>query len=163
MKRLLSFIANEFPIFAMQSLVFALVMAFSSNFFRDTKAFEDFASSKLDSLTVTEFTFTCLAVLVIAGLLSLFEKVTKNMGENSSDILGSAVDKLLLEMPKLLYLIGSSIGTLGIVYGIITRECLILRAYAFIWVMFFFYGSIFTFFLTPKPHSKEKTHEQYPS
>ncbi|WP_066802317.1 hypothetical protein [Moraxella oblonga] len=152
MKNKVSFIAGELFTCLVQSAIFFLISVFISNFFQDEKGLEDFILSKINNLTLKEFMFTCFAVIVIAGLLTLFNRIFKNMNENLP-FLEKAIDKTLIEIPKTLYLLSSSIGTLGIVIGFISDNQHIIIMYSIIWISYFIFGCCLSFLLTPKPQN----------
>lgn len=152
MKNKVSFIAGELFVCLVQSAIFFLIGVFISNFFQDKKGLEDFILSKINNLTSKEFMFTCFAVIVIAGLLTLFDRIFKNMNENLP-FLKRAIDKTLIEIPKTFYLLSSSIGTLGIVAGVISNSNYIIVMYSIIWISYFALGCFLSFLLTPKPQN----------
>jgi hypothetical protein len=98
-----SFVFAEALLFTAQVTIFFLVAMFFSHFFSSEGRLSEFASSKINIHTSSEFGFTVLAISVVLGALSFF---TADSRQPASRELAK---ELRLELTRTIYFFGATI------------------------------------------------------
>lgn len=151
-------------IYLMQSAIFAVTIVIASKFFDDKDILEQILLSTVNESTIWIATANFLAIIFVAGILTMIEKIRSNILHSNilhSNIYGTqgvniqTLDKVIQEIPKVFYLVGSSVGVVGMVIALpIANDDkfyvnLFLKA-LFIYIGYFIMGLIFSTLLTKK-------------
>jgi magnesium-transporting ATPase (P-type) len=146
------FIFIEFCIFISQVAVIFFVAFLISHMFSNETRFTEFISGKLNAQTTTELGLTLLAVTFVLGVLAILKQL------EPSSLLEKIVNEVISELPRTIYLFGSSITAISLsiaVYAYIhpqeTLKPLNFFAHAaFFALSFFTYGCLLKYYFLPK-------------
>ncbi|RXS44608.1 hypothetical protein EST55_03770 [Idiomarina sp. 29L] len=152
------FVFSELVIFMSQVLVFFMVAVFTSNFLNSEEKLVEFANQKINDGSLTEVGLTFLAILVVIGLFSALGRIFDNK------YVEFYVNEVLCEMPKTIYVFGSSAtGTMLAISLFIYRNpaegasAQGFAALSFLFAfMMFLYGVAFSYAFKRKTHILKK-------
>lgn len=145
------FVFIEFCIFISQVAVIFFVAFFISHMFSSESRFTEFITSKMNAHTMTELVLTLIAVTLVLGILAILKQIS------SSALLEKIVSEVINDLPRTIYLFGSSITAITLsvaVYINIHPEEAIkpfkyFASAAFFALSFFTYGCLLKYFLLP--------------
>lgn len=100
------FIAAETIGFAAQVMVFFLVAAFVSRMFQEEQSLANYLNSKVHEHTIVEFCATVVALVAVVGILFVF---VRGGDRRPSSFVQRVGDEVILDLPRVLYALGSSI------------------------------------------------------
>lgn len=106
------FILSELFAFLIQVLIFFCITLLISHFLTIESALIKFAENKIDSRE--EFVFTIIATIFVLGILTTIQRLINHKEE----FFHKLIDDTLLEIPRVIYLFGSSIVATTISLGI---------------------------------------------
>lgn len=136
----ISFVFIEFCIFAAQVLVIFIVAYFISDSLASEERLTEFVNGKVNMHTMKELGLTLFAVTFVLGLLALVEKFVP------SGYVEKVSTEVLLELPRTIYLFGSSItaSTIAIAFFLSSHpEATKQPASGYFWLSAFFALSFF--------------------
>ncbi len=136
----ISFVFIEFCVFAAQILVIFIVAYFISDSLSEERLTE-FLNGKINAHTMKEFGLTLFAVTFVLGLLALVKELVP------SRYVEKISTEVLLELPRTIYLFGSSItaSTIAVTWFLASHpEATKQPASGYFWLSIFF---AFTFFV----------------
>lgn len=96
------FIFSELIVFLSQVAVFFTVAVFTSNFLSSEEKLVKFSEQKINDGTAGELGLTFLAILLVIGVFTTIGRVFDNK------FVESYINEILCEMPKTIYVFGSS-------------------------------------------------------
>lgn len=148
------FFISEISAFTIQVLIFFCLTLLMSNFLTIESDLIKFAENKLNSKK--EFMYTFISTIFASGLLTLIQKLI----DDNNAFWHKIIDDTLLELPRIIYLFGSSIVAISIAVGIYLKmnphaDSSINYNFFFIYglflaCMFFIYGCGLKFLLVRK-------------
>jgi hypothetical protein len=136
----ISFVFIELCIFAAQVLVIFIVAYFISDSLASEERLTEFVNGKVNMHTMKELGLTLFAVTFVLGLLALVEKFVP------SGYVEKVSTEVLLELPRTIYLFGSSItaSTIAIAFFLSSHpEATKQPASGYFWLSAFFALSFF--------------------
>lgn len=136
----ISFVFIEFCVFAAQVLVIFIVAYFISDSLASEDRLTEFVNAKLNMHTLKELGLTLFAVTFVLGLLALAKEFVP------SDYVEKVSTEILLELPRTIYLFGSSItaSTIAIAFYLSDHpEAAKQTASGYFWLSAFFALSFF--------------------
>jgi heme/copper-type cytochrome/quinol oxidase subunit 3 len=142
-----SFVFIELCVFAAQVLVFFIVAYFISDSLASKERLAEFLNGKINTYTLKELGLTLFAVTFTLGLLAQIKVIVP------SSYVEKVSTEVLLELPRTIYLFGSSItaSTLAIASFISSHpETIKQPASDYFWLSAFFALSLFGYGCTAK-------------
>lgn len=149
----ISIVKEPLFIYLMQSAVFAITIVIASKFFDDKDVLEQILLRAVNENTAWNIIANLLAIIFVAGLLAILEKICINQGVSIQ-----ALDKVIQEIPRVFYLVGSSVGVVAMMIAlpIANNDKLYINLFyngIFIYIGYFIIGLIFSTLLTKKDQS----------
>lgn len=136
----ISFVFIELCVFAAQVLVIFIVAYFISDSLASEERLTEFVNGKVNMHTMKELGLTLFAVTFVLGLLALVKEFVP------SDYVEKVSTEVLLELPRTIYLFGSSItaSTIAIAFFLSSHpEATKQPASGYFWLSAFFALSFF--------------------
>lgn len=143
----ISFVFLELCVFAAQVLVIFVVAYFISDSLASEERLVEFVSGKVNTHTMKELGLTLFAVTFVLGLLALVKELVR------SDYVEKVSTEVLLELPRTIYLFGSSItaSTIALAFFLSSHpEATKEPASGYFWMSAFFALSFFAYGCTAK-------------
>lgn len=99
----IEFVFIEFAVFLSQALVIFIVTFFLSDMLKNEERLTTFVTSKLNDFTISELGLTLFAVTFVLGLFYIIKEMS------TSSLVERIASELIDELPRTIYLFGSSI------------------------------------------------------
>lgn len=136
----ISFVFIEFCVFSAQVLTIFIVAYFISDSLASEERLTQFVTGKVNTHTMKELGLTLFAVTFVLGVLALIKEIV------SSNYAEKVSTEVLLELPRTIYLFGSSItaSTIAIAFFLSSHpEATSQPASGYFWLSAFFALSFF--------------------
>lgn len=159
------FLLSEAILFVTQTIVFLIVAVVMSGMLTQEQALLDFVTAKVNKTTMTEFFVTLGALAATLGVLFA---ISQGAEQSSSEFLQRISEEAMLDAPRVIYAVGSSITAAAIASGIFKMNNPAIQAPHHIWWFFmafilasFFFtaGSGLSYWLKRHTHIRKATNK----